>query len=657
MTPDSPHPRLSTPLPQLDACEIKGDEFSARGEHESAADEYKRALFLLGSERSPRRVSLYVKLGETARSLGRSRVALNNFEKALGIDPGHGQAYRSFVEVGLAERDFSLIDDLMRRRVADLPNAAEKVAVHRENYQLWLDHASDPEQALAALVRWLSSDASSREALENKAKLEVSLERYAAAIDTLRMLASATGGEAGAVISCQAAELALGKLGEPRRALDLYLFALDLDVQSKGAADAAERLLTELRDYSGLGDLYELLASQGRSDAHRLEALRKLASLCRADLGDPSRAERALTRAVELAPREAELFRELAAVQEERGELDDALEHARRAQELEPRDARAYHRIFDVFQGLGLVDGAFNTALALEYLDEADINESVIADQHRPQGLLAPKAVLSEEDWARGEFLPELDPPLSELLGLLRPLALEHRRAGSKRGAPSFDERERQDVAGSTATLVRALAWATRVLGIEVPALYLRGEVDGAIQGVLAEQPVLVASRSLGSGLELPELAFLWGRSLFSLRKEQQLALVFETPEALAGLFEAARAVTRKAGKSVPPSADLVKALEKGLDGERRERVKALLAELPGSKECAEIVLSSFELGAVRAGLLVSGDPGSAARLSERFPFGRMAPVPRQIDALLAFSVSDAYLGLRRRLGVAVGRG
>jgi tetratricopeptide (TPR) repeat protein len=637
--------------------EAAGDSHAASGDHEKASEDYKRALFLLGSERGSRRAALYVKLGESARALGKSRVALNNFEKALGIDAADTRAYQSFVDVALGVRDFALIDDLMRRRVAELPSAADKIAIHRENYRLWWDHASEPERALVALDRWLASDGTSREALECKVKVELSLERYSGAIDTLAALAgSSSGGEASSTF-CEAAELALGKLGDPRRALELYLRALEADAESPVALAEAERLLGEQRDHSGLADLYESVAERRQASDKRLGALRKLALLCRAELLDTGRAERALVRAVELAPEDAELFRELSALQVERGELDDALDHARRAAELEPRDDRAYHSIFEIFQGLGLVDGAFNTALSLEYLGEADINESVLADQHRPEGLLTPRAVLSEDDWARGVFVPERDPALSELLALLSQPALEQRRAGGKKGgAPSFDERERQDVAGSTATLVRALSWATRVLGVEVPALYLRGEVDGAIQSVLAESPTLVASRSLGSGLELPELAFLWGRALFALRKEHQISLAFATPEALSELIEAARAAMTKGAKAPSPgSQELTRALDKAFDGAPRERLKALLAELPDSRTSARAALASFELGAVRAGLLVSGDPGSAARLCERFPFGRVRSSSEQIDALLAFSVSDVYLGLRRRLGVSVG--
>ena len=57
-----------------------------------------------------------------------------------------------------------------------------------------------------------------------------------------------------------------------------------------------------------------------------------------------------------------------------------------------------------------------------------------------------------------------------------------------------------------------------------------------------SESPTLVASRSLGSAQDLPELAFLWGRSLFALRKEHRLAIAFDTPQSLSELFEAARA-------------------------------------------------------------------------------------------------------------------
>lgn len=643
-------------MSQLDAFESAGDSLAACGEHEKASDEYKRALFLLGSERNTRRSSLYVKLGECARALGRSRVALNNFDKALAIDPASERAYRAFVDIALAERDFALIDELIQRRLSMLTNPERKIELYRENFRLWGELGQDTERALEALERWLGFDPTNREALEHKALLERALSRFGEAIASLERLAECCSSEEASRFLSDAAKLALEELEDRAQAVQLYTRATVADPDALEAALAAERLLTEDGALAELASLYEQIASGSRNPVRQLEVLRKVARLGRGELKDLERAERALSRATELAPADPELFLELATVQMERGDLADALDRARRAALLRPRGEQAYHQLVEIFQGLGLTDGAYNAALALEYLGEAEINESLLADQHRPEGLLTPRAVLSDADWAAALFVPERNLVASELLAWLSEPVLDWRRQ-SARKANGFglDERERQDVASSTATLVRALAWATRVLGVDVPALYLRAEVDGAIQALLAESPTLVASRSLGSGLELPELAFLWGRALFALRREHRVIVAFDTPEALARLFDTAHAVVERRAK-VPSevSPELVKALDRGWDAPQRERVKALLDALGDARASAEALLGSYELGAARAGLLACGDVGIAASLSERFPFGRLKSTSEQIDALLTFSVSDAYLELRRRLGVAI---
>ncbi|HEV8244754.1 MAG TPA: hypothetical protein VGP93_03265, partial [Polyangiaceae bacterium] len=217
-------------------------------------------------------------------------------------------------------------------------------------------------------------------------------------------------------------------------------------------------------------------------------------------------------------------------------------------------------------------------------------------------------------------------------------------------------ENERQDLQASTATLVRSLQWATGVLGIEAPALFLRGELGSEIVVVPQSEPALLADRSLGSGLDPKELAFLWGRALGAFRPENVLAIYYPSEQELALLLQAAKLASR--GKAASAAAGELKTLasllEQSLEPARRKELGAALKAVSNPEEAAEDWLVSYELCCARAGLLLCADLSEAARLSERFAFGNVTEPAAQIDELLLFGISEEYATLRTRLGVAV---
>ncbi len=265
-----PNRRRRCLRPELERFEAAGDSFVSSGEHEKASDEYKRALFLLGSERSSRRAALYVKLGESARALGKARVALNEFRE--------GARHR--------RRGRASVSKLRRRRARGARFRADRGAHAAQSRGATERRRQDrrlsgklPTLAgsrlgsrarFSALERWLAADGSNREALESKAKVELSLERYSEAVDTLAALAGSSTASEAVTIFCEAAELALGKLGDARRALGLYLRALDADVESPVALARAEGVLAEQRDHAGLADLYERVAKRSQDAEKRL---------------------------------------------------------------------------------------------------------------------------------------------------------------------------------------------------------------------------------------------------------------------------------------------------------------------------------------------------------------------------------------------------
>jgi hypothetical protein len=292
----------------------------------------------------------------------------------------------------------------------------------------------------------------------------------------------------------------------------------------------------------------------------------------------------------------------------------------------------------------------------------ADVNESLLASLHRPEGLLAAKGVLGEEEWQRRLLFSERDPTLDAIFVALGAAAVEvgAETARRKRRLPVLEPGSEQDPAKSTTTLARTLVWSSRLLGIATPALYV---VDGA-PGELTPAPTVasavLASKSLGSGLELPELAFLWARRLVLLRPEHRIAAFLPNAAELEDFVRAAQVVGLGNDRSFKRLEGDTKLFARGLKRHLRvvDRPAFEAAAQRISREAIASLVAgyrrSIELAGGRAGLLATGDLALALRMTDRFPQYGPASLDEQKADLLTYSVSDEYATLRERLGVAV---
>jgi hypothetical protein len=344
------------------------------------------------------------------------------------------------------------------------------------------------------------------------------------------------------------------------------------------------------------------------------------------------------------------------------GRTFDAVTHARAALRIAPRDAQTYRALNMLFEKLGRPDGCWNVACVLDACGMADVNESLLAGLHRPEGLIAAKGVLGEEDWGRRLLYPERDPTLDALFVALGGAAVEvgAETARRKRRLPVLDAETEQDPAKSTTTLARTLVWSARLLGIPTPALYV---VDGA-PGELTPAPTVasavLASKSLGSGLELPELAFLWARRLVMFRPEHRIAALLPNAAELEDFVRAAQVLGLGNDRSFKRLEGDSKLFARGLKRHLRvvDRAGFEAAARRISRESIAPMVSAYrrsiELAAGRAGLLASGELGLALKMTDRFPQYGPASLDEQKADLLTYAVSDEYAALRERLGVAV---
>ena len=306
-------------------------------------------------------------------------------------------------------------------------------------------------------------------------------------------------------------------------------------------------------------------------------------------------------------------------------------------------------------------DGAYRAAMCLDALREADINESLLANAHRPDGLQAVRGALSYADWHERLCSGWDDPQTSALLRALGPalgrVGFQHARR-MRRELP-LPADARQDPETSTTTLAKTLYWTSRLLSVQIAELYVLpefSEILGLVPG--SEHPVVACERSLGSGFSLPELACLWARELSFARAEQAALCYFPDAAQLAQLLLAALAVGGAIRmRAIDGDAKRLSSLLK------REVRGAALGDLRAAAQAFPVVevdvrarafIRAAEHVASRVALVACGDLELTLELERRFPRRGLSQLEERRADLLNFTISSEFGQIRAALGIAV---
>lgn len=490
-------------------------------------------------------------------------------------------------------------------------------------------------------------------ALRAGRQLDEALAYYEAAIDIDPNLVAGLSG---------AAELRAER-GDAAGARELYVRWLALDASALPALETAAESLAGAGAWDELVRLYSAMLARVTDPEIAVDLAFHIDGICREKLNIPLQATAALERAAEIAPEDATVRLRLSALCEDINDHAHALSHLLLALRAEPGNVAGYRRAMRLFDKCGRPDGAWNAACALEVLGEADVNESLVAETHRPEGLISAKDSLREEQWMKRMLSPEHDATLGEIFSALGDAVVEVGLETARRKRRLFvgDPSTEQDPKTSTITLIKTLGWTARLLGVGLPKVHILPELRMSFAVPPCRDPTIVVDKSLASGLEMPELAFLWSRQLVFLRPEYSAFRFFSSVSELAALLLAALSIGGAQGVPLKKLEDDAKLFARGL---RRylspasvARLESLAATFP-LREASSRVRTwarSAELTAGRAGLLASGNTELAAKLIERFPLGGSVETKEQVRDLLAFSVSEPYAMLRERLGVSVG--
>lgn len=633
-----------------------GDEHAARGDYFAAQHEYQRGLEVAFTPLQ--RARTLTKLASVQRALGNDEQALEHLSEAVGADPAAEDAFNDLADllsVKLPEEADAFYVSLRAR----MPSAAARSAVQRAAYRFWKDVARDDERALEALER-LMVDAPSEHPRMKEDLARLAAQRGGAAehAQMLHRIAEAqTRPESRADWLLAAAAVTKNELGDVDGAASLAAAALELSPSSIGALEFVSAPLVRDQSWEALAGVYERILERELPGEAAAKIAVGLAKICTGKLRDKRRAANAYEVAIQSHPRDVRLRHDVAALYESLGQLDRAGVHYREAVRAEPTNPTALHRAYAYFSWVKDVDAAWNAASALVHLGDASEEQARLAGTYRSDSLLAPRRSLLDDDWS-GVLFGNRDTRVAKLFDIVGDAGLGMRVPKPRRERQIVEKYTEMDPEANTTTLARTLLWTSRLFGQPAPKLLLTDEESVGVQPAPVGFPAALASKSLGRGFSLPQLSFLWGRTLAMFRPEHYLFVFYperrDVLDLINGVLIGADVVPPNGAESSTKKVarSLRRELKRSSMDEVRSTVNGLSAADVATK--AEHFAREVELACLRAGLVACGNLALALELSERFPLTGELSASEQVEELIRFALSEPYARVRQALGVAV---
>jgi hypothetical protein len=370
--------------------------------------------------------------------------------------------------------------------------------------------------------------------------------------------------------------------------------------------------------------------------------------------------------AVSLKPGQVMVHQILAELYEMSERWDEAIQEQRLILDADPLKVDPYRALYRLYLQKQSYDEAWCFAAAMVFLKKADPEENRFFEDYRPQGMLQAKGRLTDDLWIKHVFHEDENLHISQIFQLIVGAALQAKiqQLKAQGKAPVLDKRFRQDPATSTVTFAKTFGWAGQVLGVQLPELYVRNDVPGAIVAVPAAPPASVAGQTVLTGFTPPELTFMCGRHLSYYRLEHYIRTLFPTQSELTIMLFAGVAIGDPSQPMPPDMAAQIRAvvqeLGKYLDARSQEGLRAVVKRFlaDGAKANIKRWNHAVELTSCRAGLIVSGDLDIARKILAAEP--QLPGDPSAADKmkeLLLYFVSEDYFQVRRALGITIPAG
>lgn len=632
-----------------------------------ALTNYQKVLTALGEEETEERANVYYKLGLIKQGQGQAKQAINNFEKALGVEPAHRPTLDAMVGVYDNLKDWKQVAHYKRQILDNIIDGAERFKVLQEIADVW-EKDQNSQKAVEALEEALDLEPQNHKLLHTLLGLYQKLGQWEKMVDCLQRIADLEPQpKRKSRYFFTMAQLYRDKLEDNNRAVDLFNDALDLDPSYLDAFERINKILTAQREWKLLERAYRKMihrvAGKGNVDLE-FALWHALGLIYRDRLEDHAKAVETFKISSRLKPEDVQEHQILAQLYTGLGQNDDAIGEYQSLVRIDATNSDTYHELYRLYVEQKAYDPAWCTASALALLRQAEEDEQKFFEDYRPQGMLQVKSRLDNEAWLRNLFHEEENLYIGKIFEMIASAALKAKimTLEAKKERPVLDARFRQDPATSTVTFARTFGWASQVLGISCPALYVRSDVPGALVAVPAEPPSSIAGQTVLTGFSPQELTFIIGKHLAMYRGEHYIKTLFPTVTELTVLLFAAMKLVQSDTPSPPDIEKQVMAtattIKQFMQPVQLEGLKMVVKKFvaDGAKANLKRWSQCVDITATRAGFLLCGDLEIAKKIiaSEPQQPGDLPP-QEKLKELLLFSVSEQYFSLRQSLGIAIG--
>ncbi len=632
----------------------------------SALTNYQKVLTSLGEEETDERTDVYYRLGCIKREQQQAKQAINNFEKALALNPEHRQTLEALVDVYQTAGDYKQVAAYKRQILDGVFDGNERYDILNEIADLWAEKENNAPKAIEALEEALDLKPQEPSLLHKILELYQKAEDWQKMVDTLQAIADISDSpQIKARCFNTMAQLYRDKLEDSDRAIELFNDALDVTPDFLQAFERINKILTRDRNWTQLERQYRKMVQRvrGKGNASLEHTLwHQLGLIYRDRLGQPDTAITAFKEAVGVKPDAIEDHQILSELFESAERFDEAIAEQRHILAQEPRSIKPYRGLYRLYLHKRSYDEAWPLAAAMTFMGKADAEEARFYSDYRLDGMLQVKGRLSNDHWSRLLFHPNLDLQITKIFEMIAPAALRAKVEQVSRQPSLVDARFKQDPQTSTVTFAKTFGWAAQVLGIPTPELYVRSDLNDAVRAVPYLPPASVAGKAVLSGFQPEELTFICGKHLASYRAEFYMRNLFPTQDELKVILFSALIMVDPSSPVPPEFANPVRmtaqALARHIKPDEGERVKAAVKAFLQAKSAANVKswAQAAELTQLRAGLLVCGDLAVARKiitLEQSLP-GDLSP-EEKLHELVLFSISEQYAQLRASLGITIG--
>ncbi len=605
------------------------------------------------------------RFGESLRQAGEHGEAKMHLNEAADLMPDDPAPLRSLKELYASQGKWEDVVRTLRRRMESAPDD-ERYTLLVETGDVLMNEIGDKAKASKSYVAALELRADDRNLLtklmavysESKdwSRLVEVILRIAELVDDSRQLSK---------YYHTAAAICHFELNRLEEAADYYEQALE---HEPGSAKSFEGLVTALNaqgDWDRLEEVYRdrlkghAANAPDKDKAHLYDQLGELLLHRLERSGD---ATEAFEEAQKLDPHNRQRSETLASVYgaEPKRYFQKAVKVHGDLLALNPYRIESYQALRKLYTEAKKPDESWCCCQALTVLKNAEPDEEGFYKKHRTREPAAATSAFTSEMWGSHILHPSQDLLLTDIFATITRAVIATRAQDlGKFGLTPGDKRTPET---DEADLARTLSYASGVTAITLPDVYYRTKDPGGLSFVFTDPPSIGLGKGALAGGPGKALAFVAGRHLSYLRPGHYLRMLVPTGSGLRSWLLAA--IKTAVGQfPIPknlaaPVEENLAAFEKQLSGPDKDRLRSHVQKLLAAAPELDLKkwVAAVDLTADRVGFILSNDLELSTAMIKASPEESAGVSGKdRLKELHMYAVSEEYLSLRHKLGIAIG--